>query len=203
MNSVTGVIYLRELSLHILDLITNSIEAEATRVILVLEEDATNIFRIRIRDNGRGMTQEILEKVFDPFFTSRTNREVGLGLPLLLAAARRCNGDVQIQSKEGLGTTVTATFQLDHIDRAPLGDLPSTIINLIAGAPGVHLVYIHRVQNRCFKFDSFWIAAQMAERGEENFYSFLASARQYLLEKLTNIRCNTILTLTPEQNFSN
>ncbi len=136
---------MRELSLHILDILQNSVDAGATRVELSIVEDlAADLLTIEVRDNGRGIAPDKLPHVFDPFYTSRKTRHVGLGLPLLKAAAERCGGDAVIRSQVGVGTTLTATFQLSHIDRAPLGDMTGTLMSFILGGP-CDLRYVHRV----------------------------------------------------------
>jgi hypothetical protein len=145
----------RELSLHILDLLQNGLEAGASRLELEINEDsAHNLLTITITDNGRGMDAETLGRVSDPFFTTRTTRNVGLGLPLFKAAAQRCQGDLTITSQPGVGTKVVATFQRDHVDRAPLGDLPSTLLTVILAHEECALGYRHRVEGRRFEFDT-------------------------------------------------
>ncbi len=139
---------MRELSLHILDALQNSLEAGATLVELVIEEDlAADRLTIIIRDNGRGMTEAQLAHVTNPFFTTRKTRKVGLGVPLFKAAAERCNGNLTITSQVGVGTTLTATFQHSHLDRAPLGDLTGTLMAVILGGAG-EVGYVHRVVGR-------------------------------------------------------
>jgi len=145
----------RELSLHILDALENSVEAGATRIELLIEEDLQkDALTISIKDNGRGMTEEFSRQVLDPFVTTRTTRHVGLGLPLFAAAARRCNGDLRIQSALGVGTTVTAVFQHSHIDRAPLGDIASSLMAVILSERPVDIEYRHRVDGRTFELDT-------------------------------------------------
>jgi anti-sigma regulatory factor (Ser/Thr protein kinase) len=145
----------RELSLHILDALENSVEAGATRIELRIEEDLRKDFlRIVIRDNGRGMSEEFARQVLNPFVTTRKTRHVGLGLPLFAAAAERCNGDLRIESKVGVGTTVTVTFQHSHIDRAPLGDISGTLMAIILSDRAVDVFYQHRVDRRTFDFDT-------------------------------------------------
>ncbi len=137
---------MRELSLHILDILQNSIAAGATVVDLIIEEDlADDRLTITIRDNGRGMDKAALARVTDPFYTTRTTRKVGLGIPLLQAAAERSNGNLTITSQPGVGTTVVATFQHSNIDRAPLGDVTSTLLAVILGGT-CELHYLHRVE---------------------------------------------------------
>lgn len=136
---------MRELSLHILDILQNSVEAGATLVELSIVEDLTaDRLTIAVRDNGRGITPDKLPHVFDPFYTSRKTRHVGLGLPLLRAAAERCGGDATIRSQVGVGTVLTVIFQLSHIDRAPLGDMTGTLLSFILGG-ACDLRYVHRV----------------------------------------------------------
>jgi signal transduction histidine kinase len=128
----------KELSLHILDIVQNSTKAGATEIsIEVVESLRKNLLRMTVRDNGCGMSQEVLATIVNPFSTSRTTRKVGLGLSLLQAAAEQCNGTMSIESKEGKGTVVTATFEHNHIDRVPLGDMVSTLITLISGCPDI------------------------------------------------------------------
>jgi hypothetical protein len=139
---------MRELSLHILDVLQNSLEAGATLVELTIEENlTTDRLTITVRDNGRGMDEATLARVTDPFFTTRKTRHVGLGIPLFKVAAERCNGDLSIMSQVGVGTTLAATFQHSHIDRAPLGDVTGTLLSVILGGT-CDVRYLHRVIGR-------------------------------------------------------
>ncbi len=154
---------MRELSMHILDALENSLAAGATRVELTIVEDlATDRLDITIRDNGRGMSAEQLARVFDPFYTTRRTRHVGLGLPLFREAARRCAGDVTLESQPGVGTTLRATFQHSHIDRAPLGDMAGTLVTFLLGGI-VDLAYRHRVGEREFAFDTAEIRTELGD----------------------------------------
>jgi anti-sigma regulatory factor (Ser/Thr protein kinase) len=145
----------RELSLHVLDVLENSVEAGATRIELSIEEDLPkDILRIMVSDNGRGMSQEMINRVLDPFVTTRTTRHVGLGLPLFAAAAQRCNGDLKIRSQVGVGTTVTATFKHSHIDRAPLGDVAGSVMAVLLSERPVDLFYRHTANGRVFELDT-------------------------------------------------
>ncbi len=178
---------MRELSLHILDIVTNSVEAEASRVILWIDESiAGNLLRIRVRDNGRGMTRAMIDRVTDPFVTTRTTRAVGMGLPLLQQAAASCGGRLEIESQPGRGTTLQATFAHNSLNRSPLGDIAATVVNLIIGAPEVHFVYGHRTDGGYFTFDSYWFYARMAER-DCSQYMLVEPAQQWIQEKLVLI----------------
>ena len=140
-----------ELSMHILDIAQNSLAAGSTRVeIRIREELPADLLMIEVRDNGRGISEAMLPRVTDPFVTSRTTREVGLGLPLLKEAAERCEGCLEVHSEKGQGTTVIARFRLDHFDRAPLGDMGETMGVLITANPNVDFLYEHRVDARTY-----------------------------------------------------
>lgn len=146
---------MRELSLYILDIVQNSIAAQATLVEIIVEENLDKDYlRISIQDNGKGMKQEQIERALDPFYTSRTNRRVGLGLPMYQAHALECGGDFSLTSQVGLGTKVIASFQHSHIDRVPLGDIGATIVTIIAGNKNLHLRYKHVFDGQEFLFDT-------------------------------------------------
>lgn len=146
---------MRELSLHILDVAENGINAGADRIdIMVNEKRDQNLILIHIADNGPGIPEEMIENVTDPFVTSRTTRRVGLGLSLLAAAAKRCDGEFTIDSTPGKGTSVTATFAYDHIDRAPVGDMAATMTTLMAGNPYMDFLYTHKINKTDFSLDT-------------------------------------------------
>lgn len=146
---------MRELSQHILDLLENSLEAGASRVRLeIVEDTAQDRLTIVVADDGRGMDAQTVSRVVDPFYTTRTTRDVGLGIPLLRAAAQRCEGDLTISSEPGVGTTVIAEFVKSHIDRAPLGDMESTLMSVLLSRHDCDLVFEHRVNDRSFGLDT-------------------------------------------------
>ncbi len=146
---------MREISLHILDIVQNSLAAKAANITIIIKESSTkDEFCVIIKDDGCGMSEEKVKKALDPFYTTRTTRKVGLGLSMLQANAQGCNGDLSVLSKEGQGTVVTAKFQHSHIDRPPLGDIISTIIALISGAPHVNFLYQHKCDDKEFTFDT-------------------------------------------------
>lgn len=123
---------LPELSLHVLDIAENSVRAGASKVeILVSADLAKDLLTIRIADDGKGMSEEEVRRVTDPFFTTRTTRRIGLGIPFFRQACELSGGALKITSAENKGTCVTATFQVSHIDRMPLGDMPSSIHALV------------------------------------------------------------------------
>ena len=100
------------------------------------------------------MDQATVRRVRDPFFTTRTTRHVGLGIPLLAAAAERCGGELTITSQLGVGTSVVVEFQRDNIDRAPLGDMKSTLLGVLLSHQECELRYVHRLDGQIFEFDT-------------------------------------------------
>jgi hypothetical protein len=145
---------MRELALHLLDLAENSVAAGAGAITVHVEEDlAADRLRLELRDDGRGMTDALLARVTDPFVTSRSERSVGLGLPLLKAAAEACAGSLRVESALNRGTTVAAEFQHSHLDRMPLGDLAGTWLALLVGHPQVHWHFAYEAGPAQFVFD--------------------------------------------------
>lgn len=161
---------MRELALHVLDVLRNAAEAGASHVALTIEEDRpADRLRITVADDGRGMDRKVAARVVDPFYTSRTTRHVGLGLPLLAGAAERAGGSLSLESEPGRGTTVEATFQLSHPDRQPLGDMPGTLVAFLLSERAPELRYRHTVCDRAgdhlatssFEFDTADIRAEL------------------------------------------
>lgn len=179
---------MEELSLHVLDLVQNSLGAGATWVRILIEEDiARDRFLLEVSDNGCGMTREFIRQVLDPFATTRTTRRVGLGLSLLDMAARQCNGRVEIDSEPGKGTTVRATFQHNHWDRAPLGDIKATLLAIISANPDLHLEYQHRVNGRTFTLDTDEVKAVLGEEIPINNMAVLGWLEEYLAQGLAGL----------------
>ena len=150
---------MKDLSLNLLDIAENSVKAGAPLTQLhILEEGGLLTFRVT--DNGCGMTEEILKGVTDPFYTTRTTRKVGLGLPLLRMAAEQTGGTMTVESRhvdshpDDHGTTVTAVFHTDHIDCPPVGDLVATVTTLIQGHPDRDFHFLHAVDGREVELDT-------------------------------------------------
>lgn len=142
---------MRELSLHILDIAQNSIVAGAENLrIAVIIDTAADTLTIKIKDDGRGMDQDMLQKVVDPFYTTRTTRKVGLGIPMFKAGAEHCGGFFSIKSQLGAGTEITAVYQYSHIDRVPLGNMTDTIVSIVGSCGTMDLVYTHNVNGHKF-----------------------------------------------------
>lgn len=140
---------MKELSLNILDITENSVKAKATLTQILLTETADTL-TIQIVDDGCGMSEETVKSVIDPFYTTRTTRNVGLGIPLLKLSAEQTGGGIDIKSQQGdanHGTTVTARFFKNHLDFTPLGDVVSTIVTLIQGHPDTDFLFSHKSEN--------------------------------------------------------
>lgn len=146
---------MREMSLHILDIAENALDAGATLIgISVYEEKEKGLLTIALEDNGCGIEEKNLEKVLSPFYTTRRTRRVGLGLSLFRETSRRCGGDLNITSHVGGGTRVEATFRAAHIDLPPMGDMGGCIGAMIMGHPEVDIVYVHQREGAKFDFDT-------------------------------------------------
>ena len=182
---------MKDLSMHIIDIVQNSIEAGASEIkLLIVENTVNDRFSIEITDNGRGMDEETVAKVIDPFFTTRKTRRIGLGLPLLKAAAERCEGQMTIDSAPGRGTSVAAEFRHSHIDRAPLGNIIDTIVNSIVGNPDLNLYFSHKIDDQDITFD----ASELREQLEDvplNNPAIISWIKKFLTDSYNEIRGNT------------
>ncbi len=144
-----------EISLNILDVTENSIRADASLIeIEVAADTRQDTLEVLIRDNGCGMDEAQVKQVIDPFYTTRTTRKVGLGVPFFKQAAEATGGSFEIQSRVGEGTTVRAVFGLSHIDRMPLGDINSTIYTLVVFNDGIDFRYRYAVDGKEFTLDT-------------------------------------------------
>ncbi len=150
---------MKELSLNVLDITKNSVKAGATLIDISMVERG-NQLTLAITDNGCGMKPEIVETVMNPFYTTRTTRKVGMGIPLLMLAAEQTGGTVTVSSRHeedhplDHGTVVTAIFYTDHIDFAPIGDMVSTVQTLIMGSPEIDFTYLHDRNGQIVELDT-------------------------------------------------
>lgn len=150
---------MKELSLNILDITENSVKAKASLVEITLTETDERLI-IAISDNGVGMTESTRLSVIDPFYTTRTTRKVGLGIPLFKFAAEQTGGGIEIRSRhidshpDDHGTDISATFYKNHIDFTPLGDIGSTLVTLIQGHPDTDFCYRHIYGDKLVTLDT-------------------------------------------------
>ena len=178
---------MEDISLHILDIAENSIGADATLIIIsISEETAENLFSVEIEDNGRGIPEDMRSKVLDPFYTTRTTRKVGLGLPLLAQAARETGGDISVRPGGTSGTIVTATFKKSHIDMKPLGNVAETLVVLIAGNPQVDFLFTYNKDSNAFSLDTRRIKEEL-DGVPINSSPVLSFLRDYLGTSLRDI----------------
>jgi len=146
---------MKTISDHILDILQNSVTAGATFIEIIVDENKKNDFyTIKLTDNGCGMSEEILKKATDPFFTSRNTRKVGLGLSLLKQNAEKAGGFLSIESKSGAGTRVKATFQLTNIDRPPMGNIWEVLYITWVSYSSIELKYVHETEKGRFEINS-------------------------------------------------
>ena len=163
-----------ELSLHVLDIAMNSLTAGARTVqIMVAERAGQDLLTVRIQDDGRGMDEATLQRVLAaPVSTKRTRKKgIGLGLALLRQTAEMCDGKFEVRSTLRMGTTVTASMKLSHVDRPPLGDLNATILALCAANPAVDVQLHYLSDTEHFHFSSKELAEKKVLSRPEKIWS--------------------------------
>lgn len=150
---------MKDLSLHLLDIAQNSMVVGSTEVKIAVsvDYDADTII-IEVTDNGRGMSEEFVRHVTDPFTTTRTTRKVGLGIPLLKMNAERTGGYLKINSVLGSGTTVVALLKPSNIDCLPLGDIGGTVAMLICSNPHINITFVYTHGGNSFEISTLDIA---------------------------------------------
>jgi anti-sigma regulatory factor (Ser/Thr protein kinase) len=178
---------MKDLSLHVLDIVQNALAAGAEQVRILVEESVPrNCLVIAVEDNGKGMSQDVLDRVTDPYFTTRTTRKVGLGIPLLKQNAEQCGGGLLIESAPGRGTRLVAEFVRDHIDRPALGDMPGVVAMLSGINQDRDFIYHHRVDERDYCFDTREVK-QILEGVPLGEASVMRSIREMIGENLKDL----------------
>lgn len=153
---------MRELSLNVLDIVQNSITANANLIEIELIEEINNdILKINIFDNGKGMTDEQIKSVTDPFYTTRTTRKIGLGIPLFKMAAEMSGGSFKIESTVGSGTKIYTSYIYSSIDRMPVGNINETVSMLIRMNPDIDFVYTHTFNEKSYSLDTRELREQL------------------------------------------
>lgn len=177
---------MRDISLHILDIVENSIRANSSLVRIDMSVDkAKNDLFIVIDDNGSGMSKEMLERVKSPFTTSRTTRKVGLGIPLFVASCEITGGHLDIDSELGKGTRLTAHLKFSHIDRPPLGDIAETIATLTILNPNIDFAFTANY-DEAFEYDTRQIKATLGDVPITN-PEVMVFIREYLQEGIKQV----------------
>ena len=179
---------MQEISLNILDIVQNSIRADASFIKITIEESPSkDIFSFAVEDNGCGMDEEMLKRVSDPFVTTRTTRKVGLGISLLRSSAQQAGGDIKIESKVGEGTSLRAFFSYSHIDRQPLGDIAAVMMSLISMNPDIDFYYTHIFENEKFTLDTKELRTILGEEVSLSEISVAQWIGEYINDGITEI----------------
>jgi len=181
---------LKEIALHMLDIAQNSVRAGADEISISLSESlSADTLTLTIADNGKGMDPETRRRATDPYFTSRTTRRVGLGLPLLQMNTTLAGGGMTIESAPGRGTTVVATFGYRHVDRPPLGDVSGTIALLILSNPGMNIIYNHICEGDGWSISTREIREELGEAAVTDL-TIVRALREIIGENVREVRNN-------------
>ena len=183
---------MKEIALHLLDIAENSVAAESKTISVHVHEDLLHDrLSACVIDDGRGMDAATLQQVQDPFYTTRTTRKVGLGIPLLKLAAEMADGSFSLQSELGNGTWVEAEFRHSHLDRMPLGDLSATFLTLLISHPQIDWTFLYRVtdnngQSRDFLFESAELKSELGDFSltEPEVLTFLRNIFEEAIEEV-------------------
>lgn len=182
-----------EISLNILDIAENSVKAGASIIeISVCADTEKNLLTVEIKDNGCGMDEEKIKRVTDPFYTTRTTRKVGLGVPFFKEAAEAAGGSFNISSAPGKGTDVTALFELDNIDRMPLGDICSTMHTLITMHCDIDFIFTYCIDKKSFVLDTREFR-EILEGIPFDSYDVSNYIKGFLKENISSVNENIIL----------
>ena len=157
---------MQDLSLHVLDIVENSIAAGAGNIKIIIDENIKkDVLTLEIQDDGAGIDTESLTKVLDPFYTTKEVRKgIGLGLSMLAQATKEADGSFNIESQKGKGTAIIATFIYSHIDRKPIGNMVDTLISLVvAKGADVDFIYEHHRNGHGFIFDTRTIKNELKD----------------------------------------
>ncbi len=186
---------MKELSLNILDIAENSVKAGATLIKIAIDE-TSEIYNITISDDGCGMENAVVSQVTDPFFTTRTTRKVGLGIPLFKMEAELTGGVFEIDSKtvkdfpKEHGTKITATFYKNHIDCTPLGDITATMVTLVQGHADIDFHYLHKFSDRCVELDTRQLREVLGSDVPLCEYEVIKWIEEFLKEQYINLYIN-------------
>ena len=174
--------------MHILDIVQNSISAGATKIeVLIRIDTVADRLVLEVKDDGCGMSEEMVARVTSPFTTSRTTRKVGLGIPLVKQLADMTNGCFTLQSKVGEGTVLRAEFQFSHLDLPPMGDLVGTMQSLLISAPEApEFVLTYEKDGKSLVFDTREVRAALGGL-PLNLPDVLAWVKDFLTENIMEV----------------
>jgi anti-sigma regulatory factor (Ser/Thr protein kinase) len=173
-----------DICFHIVDMVENAVAAGADTIdVLIFESEKENLLRLEVRDNGRGMDRETVQKAMDPFYTTKEFKKVGLGIPLLKATAQACHGDLQIASRPGEGTKIRAWMEKNHVDCPPLGPISETVLGLLVSFDQRNLRFTFESGRGLFSLSTADIRRQVGDLhfSHPDVFRFL---KDYLNEKL-------------------
>lgn len=180
---------MNEISLHILDIVQNSIAAGAEHISVEVYEDIGNdILAVTVIDDGSGMDPDTAERVQSPFTTSRKTRKVGLGIPLFKEGCLSTGGKFHLQSEPGRGTTISGSYGMSHIDRPPLGNVADTMFLLVAANPGLDFKFRHGRSAEVYEFSTVEVRQALGSDVPLDNPDVLQWIRQYLFESEHNLR---------------
>jgi hypothetical protein len=181
---------MKDLALHILDILQNSVTAGSTLVKLQIDEiPSKDEYLVKFIDNGKGMDAEMVQHITDPFFTTRTTRKVGLGLPLLKQNAERTGGRMMIQSEPEKGTEVDVMFVFSHIDRLPAGDIAGTMALTVSSYPAIDFTYTHNTPDGSFIFNTIEIKETLGDLPINN-PQVIAFMKDFISDNLKEIKAS-------------
>ncbi len=178
-----------DLAMHMMDIVQNSIRANATKIeIVFLENSQSNTLTFSVKDNGLGMAKETVKKLENPFYTTRTTRKVGLGVPFLKMTSEQSGGFLKIDSQQGVGTTVEAVYRTDNPDCLPLGDLGGYVVLLFIANPGIHFSFRYKIDENEFLIDTKDLKKQGIT--ELSNSEMAAAVKEYINENLKIVYTN-------------
>lgn len=179
---------MKDLSLHILDIIENSVRAGAKKIDILIEQDTKkDVLKICIKDNGKGMGKKSVKNAADPFFTTKESKKIGLGIPLLKQAAETANGTFSIEAKKNKGTKIKAGFQYSHIDRKPVGDIAETFVSAVLMAPETEFVFRYKKDSSDLVLKTKELKKQIGVKALTNTY-ILKELKDLLNNKLKELQ---------------
>ncbi|QZT36871.1 ATP-binding protein [Halosquirtibacter xylanolyticus] len=127
---------MKEIADHIIDLIENSIRADAKHISVVYKDDGDKK-SFCIEDNGKGMSSEEVSRALDPFYTTKTSKRIGLGLSLTRQSVLQSHGVFHLYSTPKKGTKVIFTYPKKDIDCPPNGDIIKSMVQSIMAHPDI------------------------------------------------------------------
>ena len=189
---------MKELALHIMDILNNSVRARADLIEFeITDRRDKNLYRMTFKDNGTGMDEELLSRVLNPWVTSRTERKVGMGLSLLKQNAELAGGTLTIESHAGpgdsRGTLVDVVFEHDHLDRPIAGDIAGSMVIMASSSPEIEFVYTHITDKGSYTFDTREIKEVLGGVAINNV-AIISGLKEMILENLNDINAETMTT---------